>query len=124
MARAKTTVREPVAGGAGVADTRERAALRQALEDNALPSFLKFVRHLDNSGSGYTVSNAAVLTIPHGLGRRHKGAWFTMKEVSAGTPSIDFLRSDHASFTASLQDTHVQIISDSASAATVKVAVF
>lgn len=124
MARARTAVREPVAAGQGIADVRERQEVRAAIERNAPPEFLRFVRHLDNGGSGYTVSSAAVLTIAHGLGRRHKGAWFTLREITAGTPSIEFLHADHASFDDSLRDTHVQIISDSASEATVKVAVF
>jgi hypothetical protein len=124
VARARTTVPEPVAAGGSVAEIRERAAVRGEIERNALPDFLRFVRHLDNSGVGYEITSTTTLKIAHGLGRRHKGWFFTMNARSAGAPVIAEVRSDHASFDASVQDTHLQLISNSANASTVKVAVF
>ena len=124
MARARTAVREPTSAGVGAADIRERQAVRDAIERNALPGFLRFAKHLDNGGDGYPITSAATLKIPHGLGRRHKGWFFTTNARSAGAPVISEVRSDHASFDASVQDTHLQLISNSANEATVKVAVF
>jgi hypothetical protein len=124
MSRARTTVQEPVAGGTGVSDVRERQAQREATERYASPEWLKFTKLLDNAGAGYPIDSGAALTIAHGLGRRHKGAWLASCEVSVGTATVNVLRSDHASFDSSLIDTHVQLVSDSADEATVKVVVF
>lgn len=120
----RATVANPVAGGATIADTRERAAVRETFDRNALPEFLRFAKHLDNGGAGYEITNASTLKLAHGLGRPHKGCILTMNARSAGAPLISEVRSDHVSYDATVAKTHVQLISNSANAATVKVMVF
>lgn len=120
---ARPVLLEPKAGGAGVADARLRQSI-QELVDRVLPTWLRGSRLLDNGGAGYEITSGAILTIPHLLGRAHRGAAIVSKRVSAGSPDVAELRSDHASFNAALASTHVQFRSDAADAATIQVLVW
>jgi len=124
MARGAKPVGTPVAAAQSIADVRERQAQREASAANALPAFLRALKHLDNGGDGYVITSAAVLTVPHGLGRPHVGVIFTREAKEAGSPVVKEMRSDHASFDAAKAATHIQLISNSVNEVTIKLAVF
>lgn len=119
----RAVLREPKASGSGIADARLRQDVQETI-DRVLPPWLRGHRLLDNNGAGYEISSAAVLTIPHLLGRAHKGATALSVAASGALPTITTLRSDHTDFTASLAGTHVQLASDSADPATILVLVW